>query len=347
MQFERSHHHFLPMHGIPQDSFIANTSLSFCLEARNPLKSRLNDDLKKGSWQERFVLPDRLMFFPMSKSNGRWTVGNHAVEPEPSNRCNETVSSIMRAASKAQQKELTKKTCFPLHELLRDIGKRKPFTHPEKNTKNNAAAVQIQRITRGGWQRLKFRIALLQNKLDAREQRTAAAIANVRERLQQRKEKYLKRMKARAKAEKEKVAFQSANVAEANQVIGFLQEDNTMIRTQNEELYQASNELKLENERIECSNQHLLAHCSQLEDHVKTLKDTNDRLLDVIPQYKESIDYLQNAIELHQVYSLSEYLLKVNYIKYTGTITQEVDNRCEDDKLVDEIAGYCLAIGRD
>jgi predicted nuclease with TOPRIM domain len=120
-----------------------------------------------------------------------------------------------------------------------------------------------------------------------------------------------------------------------------------MLRKQNEELYQAINELKLENERIECSNKHLWAHCSQLEDHVKNLRDTNDRLLDVIPQYKESINYLLDAIELHQQYSHSEYLLKVNYIKYTRTIAQVVDARCEDDKLVDKVAGYCLEMGSD
>jgi hypothetical protein len=324
MQLERSHHHFLPGHGILQDSFIAD-SLNFCLKARN-------DDLKKGD-QERF-LPD-LMFFSMSKTNGRWTVVNKSVEPNPSNPFNETtdpcknfnrpietVSSMKAVSEAAQKKNVTKKT-FPLHESW-VIDKRKHFTPPENNTKNNAAAVHIQRITRGGWQRLKFCIALLQNKLDAREQLTAAAIAKVREHLQQRKEKYLKRMKAKAKAE-DKVAFQSAAVAEANQVIGFLQQDSMMLRKQNEELCQAINELKLENERIECANEDIRAHCSQLKVHVKNLKDTNDMLLDVIPQYKESINYLQNAIELHQQHNFSEHLLKVNYMKCEGAIAQEVD----------------------
>jgi hypothetical protein len=250
----------------------------------------------------------------MCKSNGRWTVVNKSVEPNPANPYNETTDtcknfnrpietvSSRKPVSKeaAQKKKVTKKTRFPLLESW-DMGNLKRFTTPENNTTKNAAAVQIQRISRGGWQRLKFRIALLQNKLDTREQRTAAAIAKVRERLQQRKEKFLKRMKAKAKAEEEKVAFQSAAVAEANQVISFLRQDNMILQRQNEELYQAANELKLENERIECANRDLRAHCSQLEDHLKNLKDTNDMLLDVISQYKESIDYLQrNAIGFHQ-----------------------------------------------
>jgi hypothetical protein len=48
--------------------------------------------------------------------------------------------------------------------------KAKPIP-PESNKKNNKAAVQIQKIARGGWQRLMFKITVLQHKLDTSDER--------------------------------------------------------------------------------------------------------------------------------------------------------------------------------
>jgi chromosome segregation ATPase len=261
-------------------------------------------------------------------------------------RWSKTTNGSWGSASKSVEVKSTKAhfATKPFHKSIEEIPLPKPDTKTQKKNAENAAAIQIQRIARGGWQRLQFRIVLLQHKLDTREERTAAAIAKVRDGFQQRKDKYLKKMKARAKADQKIVSRESATAQEFLQAIDLLRKDNKRLRRQNEKLCEAIHELKLENERMESHAAQMCENFSQVEDDVKYLEDINDKLRDVTDQYEESIHNLQHAIEVRQQYFLSEHLVKVNYMKCTGTIAMAVEARCEDSIIVDEVVCYCLDI---
>jgi chromosome segregation ATPase len=307
MQFERSQPQHLTKHGILQESFISNTRLSFHHPARSKSESNKNDDTKKGKsrWSKT--------------KNGGWGHAKKSVEVE---------SIKAHFATK------------PFHKAIEEISLPKPDPMTLKKEAANAAAIQIQRIARGGWQRLQFRIVVLQHKLDTREERTAAAIAEVQERLRQQKDKYLKKMMKRATADRR----ESVTAQEIQQVIDVLRKDNKRLRKQNEKLYKAIDELKLENELIESQADQICKNFSQLEDEVKYLEEINEKLRDVTGQYEESINNLQNAIEVRQQYFLSEHLVKVSYMKWIVTVAEKVEDRCEDSKLVDEVVCYCLDI---
>merc|ERR1711897_71457 len=68
----------------------------------------------------------------------------------------------------------------------------------EGDTSGHAAAI-IQKLMRGWWQRLQFRIMFLKHQLNTQNERTEESINSIRERLQKRKEAYRKKMQKQAK----------------------------------------------------------------------------------------------------------------------------------------------------
>lgn len=283
-----------------------------------------------------------------SKVNGRWNVAKK-VSFDLIKKPDETAQE---GHSKKKQEDITE----PLPEQEPEhtastptrgwqFGKVKTFTRHLSNPKNNAAACLIQKMALGGMQRLKYRIALLQHKLDRKDELTASALDEVHKRLQSRKEKCLKKIKAKAAAANDEASLGALAVMESQRVISFLRKENKQIRQQNNDLAEKIHRLRTDNKRIKEASKRMDFTHEELKEHTKYLQDTNEKLKDVSRQYVDSIEQVTEALDVRQSYCLAEHTVKVNYVKCVGSVVEMMQERCDEDDLVDEVVSYCLEIG--
>jgi hypothetical protein len=213
---------------------------------------------------------------------------------------------------------------------------------PESNKKNNNAAIQIQRIARGGWQRLMFRIVVLQHKLDTKDQITNMQLQQIKERTQQRKETFRRKLELKSKSEDKKVSQESSLVKESKDVIAYLRKENQKFRQKNEKLYKNIKALNRESERLENANKLTDEHFASLNDHAKEIEETNAKLTTIVPMYEASVTRTREAVETRQQFGESEHTIRLAYVKTMATVMTMVEEGCKDLDLVDEIVGYCV-----
>ena len=242
----------------------------------------------------------------------------------------------------AKEDKKEKKVKAPAVHKKWEFGKPKSFVPPKYTKRNNHAATQIQRIARGGWQRLHFRIMLLEHKLDTRHERTADALEKVEQRTEQRKEALRSKMEERAKKQLEKVTAEQKAAQEGQRIIAYLRKENKKLREKNEKIFSAIYALKEQNARLEEANESTDESFSTLNDHAKQIEDTHEKLKVIVPQYKSSVEKLRDAVEVRRQFCLAEHKIKLMYVKCVGTLVEMVEDGCKDTKLVDEVVTYCI-----
>lgn len=248
-----------------------------------------------------------------------------------------------RVASPSTVKKATVTSLPPIRECC-EFSKRAVTLRPVPNAKNNFAATQIQKIARGWYQRLQFRVTFLEHKLATQEQGTAAEIQKIQDRLQRRKDRFLQRMKTKIKAESDRMELQARAAKEASQIIAYLRKENLKLRRKGEKLAQEIFTLKAQNERLEEISEQTRNQSKEITEHIEYLFDVHEQLLQVIPQYQASIRHLENAAGARQHNCLAEHNVKIKYFKSIGEIVEMVEERCEDEKLADEVVQYCLSL---
>jgi hypothetical protein len=212
---------------------------------------------------------------------------------------------------------------------------------PASNEVNNAAAVQMQRIARGGWQRLKFRIRLLQHKLDTVDERKSKELRHIEDLLQQRKYTFHERLARKAWAPVDAVCQVTA---EHKQLIAYLQKDNKRLRVKNQEIYRDIQQMKHENERLEEANAKTVEYMKTLKDHTVRVEETNEQLNELVPKYKSSVEIMENAINKRIEVGASELKTRLMYAQCIGEAVEVLDARCSDKELVDQVFELCLGL---
>jgi hypothetical protein len=212
----------------------------------------------------------------------------------------------------------------------------------ESNKKNNKAAIQIQRIARGGWQRLMFKIAVLQHKLDTSDERTNVQLQRIKEHTQKRKDKYRKKLQLEAAAELKKTAQQSTLAKESKDIIAYLRRENQKFRIKNENLHKKIKALNVDSGRLDNVNATTDEHCSSLNDQAKQIEATNAKFQTIVPMYADSVARTREAVEVRQQFCESEHTIRLLYVKAIGTAMTMMEEGCKDTALVDEIVEYCL-----
>jgi hypothetical protein len=205
------------------------------------------------------------------------------------------------------------------------------------------AAIEIQRIARGGWQRLMFRIALLQHKLDTHGERTAACIQRIKNRTQQRKDKFTRQIKKQEQAVLKRSAQESILAEESRRICEFLRKENSKLRIKNERIYGAIEALKHDNARLENANVATDEHFSTLGDQAKHIEEMNVKLITVVPEYETSVEEMSEAVEMRRQFCLSENNIKLTYVTAIIKVAEMIEDRCKDSDLVDEVFEYCLS----
>jgi len=228
-----------------------------------------------------------------------------------------------------------------------EFGKKKDFVRHAATPRNNKAAMQLQRIARGGMQRMHFKIMRLQHLLDTRQERTDRAVADVRKDLAHKKDVLLSQAKVQLAIQDRKLDQAIAVSTESRNVIAYLRKENKKLREKNEEIAVASLNMKAQNRRLEEANKHTEENLKILREHADHIEDTHRKLNEVIPKYLENIDVLQDAVNTRDAYCIAEHKIKVMYTKLMGDVVEKVENRrpwaCEDrDQLEEEIMELCL-----
>jgi hypothetical protein len=205
------------------------------------------------------------------------------------------------------------------------------------------AAIEIQRIARGGWQRLMFRIALLQHKLDTHGERTAVCIQRIKDRTQQRKDKFTRQIEKQEQALLKRSAQESILAEESRKICQFLRKENNRLRIKNEKIYKAIQALKHDNARLENANIATDEHFSTLGDQAKHIEEMNVKLKTIVPVYEASVEEMSEAVEMRRQFCLSENKIKLTYVTSIIKAAEMLEDRCKDSDLVDEIFEYCLS----
>ena len=226
-----------------------------------------------------------------------------------------------------------------------EFGKPKTFVRPEINEETTKAAILIQKIARGGWQRMKFRVQLLQHKLDTREERTAQAIDKVWDETQEKKDRYFDIVYGKSERKMDKrLARERAKRDQGQQIISHLRKDNKAIRSKNTKLAQDILEYAEHNERLSKAADRALHNIDDLKGHVKRFQETHDQLQKVLPMYKGRVEIVEELAEERQQYCLAEHNSKVLYMKCVANIVEMIEDQCDQPELVEEVVSYLLSM---
>ena len=223
-----------------------------------------------------------------------------------------------------------------------DFGKKKTFEVPDDNRVTNAAAVCIQRIARGGMQRLHYKVMQLEHMLDTRQERTDEAIAKINERTQQRKDTFRRKAEQDAKKKSRKTEQVCKTVEESQKLIAYLRRENKKLREKNDKIYEASRNIKGQNDRMEDANQATEASVSILADHFKKIEETHTRLQEIIPKYQESVKTLVDTVEVRDQWCAVEHKIKLMYVKLLGNVVEIMEDAKGEDELAEEVLQAAL-----
>lgn len=220
----------------------------------------------------------------------------------------------------------------------------KTFIRTPDSVENNKAAIKIQKMVRGKCARTVFRIKSLEHRLMQVNKQRETEVQEI----QQNKESRLiaarrkNTQKQASMLKKQLVTAETAN--EGSKIIHYLRSENKKLRKKNEKIAASMLALKQHNERLEKATTETDDSQSLLGTHYEKIKETNDVLLKVVPQYEAKLKEMQEALEIRRQYCASEHKMKVMYVKLVGTLTEMVENHSNDMALIDEITAYCLEL---
>ena len=223
------------------------------------------------------------------------------------------------------------------------FGKKSNFTPAPSNAKTNQAAITIQRVARGGWQRIKFKLLSLQNKLDTANERTTTELEKLREDTEQRMRDFRTKTKKHCdEKNNELLETEFEASAEASKMIHFLRKENKKLREKNRKIFESNHGLRVNNGRLEDANNQTDTSFGTLNSHAKDINETNVKLNEVVPKYEEGIEKMKKAVEVRQQYCVSEHKIRLLYTKCIGQIVMMAEKKCKDENLVDEIVEYAM-----
>jgi hypothetical protein len=186
------------------------------------------------------------------------------------------------------------------------------------------AAVQIQRIVRGWYQRLLYRIMCLQKQLDTSDERKRLALQRIEDRLHMHKYTFREKLERKAIAS---VSETSKGTKQAQEMILYLRKANKKLRERNQKLYNNIQNFKHNNRRLEEANAATAEYFEKLKEHTEHLEVINRKLLESERHYKTTLENVEDGIALREHYYLAEHRVKTCYAQSIATIVDLTDAR--------------------
>lgn len=210
-------------------------------------------------------------------------------------------------------------------------------THPTDKVGN--AARQIQRFVRGWWQRLCFRLRLLEKRLKSIEE-AHGQIDEIRVSLESQKISYYSEAKTKeAERYESHMMLQGSLAQEAEQVIDYLLSNNRKL-LQKIELRRKNIEILRGREKSlsgACRCTHKLQ--GTMEKRITSVASTHEKLVEVAPLYQKKVAELTEISIQRQELCMVEQRMKALYASGIDEMVRTVEKRCSgfDPSLVSAI----------
>lgn len=226
-----------------------------------------------------------------------------------------------------------------------EFGKVKTFVRPPNTVTTNKAATIITTIVRGWWQRLKYRTQLVQYKLRTIDERIAQKIHQMNMNVQIEKVRMLQDAKNGTALDK-KIRQAAETLKEADTIVAYLRKQNMKLRQKNKKLMSSILELKHQNERLENVTYKGDDANLELQKFSEQIEETHGKLNEVIPKYLDSIQTLQDALDVRDKYCHSEKTVRILYTHLLGTIVSMMQNHYHNNNstLVSDITSQVLTV---
>lgn len=224
----------------------------------------------------------------------------------------------------------------------RYMGKVYRFARPARSFENHYAATDIQRVVRGGMQRLRYKIQRLEHWLDTSRDRTDRELAAIRKDTELRKAAIRAELEASTEKSRERSAQTEVAAGECQKLIDYLRLENRRLRDDNNKISNAIQALKHENERIFDANSSSDDSIGSLAKHAKTIQKTHAKLQKVIPQYKAAIQEMEAAVRLRDLHLETERKLRGLYLNWGSEVMELFDGTMGEDELSDDVVRMCL-----
>lgn len=225
-----------------------------------------------------------------------------------------------------------------------EFGKSKQFDIPVSSARTNKAATTIQRLARGGMQRLHYKIQRYEWLLQTRDERTQADVTVLKQKFDAEKKKYRAKVEEESKKESRLLKQTCKTAEESQKLIAYLRQENKKLREKNQKVHDAIVNLKQQNARLDGANQVTDGSLNTLKDHAKTVEETHAKLMEVIPKYKESIATMTEASQTRRQYGEAEHKIRLLYVKLLGEIFERLEMSTTEQAMAEEVERSMLEL---
>jgi hypothetical protein len=214
---------------------------------------------------------------------------------------------------------------------------RKQRSTPQKYELNHhAAASTIASIARGQRDRLKAELRRLEQRLEMIKAATEADIATIAEQTKLDKNEFKKRANDRSLKNVGRKGQQEPQVEENQATIARLRKENSQVRAQNVQMAKDIAALRVNNERLNTSQEATEGCFNHLKYHDDTCEGENARLRSIKAKYEKAIEDHQEHLDLHNSHIAVEVKVKGRYRELLGNILKQLDQSKGNKTLRDE-----------
>ena len=261
--------------------------------------------------------------------------------PEEPSKSVDTTERTTLDHNATQKRKPKKSVTFSIPEMrvypVWEFGKRKNFRIPQLTNRNQEAAIQIQRIARGGMQRLHYKILRLNYLLETRHERTNAAIAKIHDRSAQRKNQFLTEIEQQNRENARKAERYVVVAHESQKIVEFLRKSNKEQREKLEKYNTANSILREQNDRLLKSKNLAEGTFWSLNDHAKTILETHTKLKVAIKRYQERVLTLQTLIEDRITHGKTEHRIKLKYMQTLGEMAVRLEETPGEEEIAQRV----------
>jgi hypothetical protein len=309
------------------DSFLINLDDS----------TAMRDDVLLYKQQESFVEVREVK--PKAKKDKK--------EAKKSKKSDKDATTSKAKSPKSKQKRVAFSGIKPSYTSW-DFGKVKKVDLPSVSSTTIHAAILIQRMMRGWWRRMNFRVQLLTYRLENRERLTSEALERVWNDTEAKKNKFYEIMKGKMDRRQDRdIEMKVTCRSQGQQIIEYLRKDNKKIREDTDRIKRKFREQKEKHLNLEAASDQIAQNMEVLQVHTKRFQETHNQLSRIEPVYQDKVAMLEESYAQAKAYCDTEHICKFKYLNAMEKIVTLVQDRCTNRKLVDKVVDLMLSIDVD
>lgn len=215
----------------------------------------------------------------------------------------------------------------------------------DKFAMKNKAATKIQAFARGWGRRLTSQVCTLELQLQAIEENRVRELAAIE--AWKAKEMIAIRMKYEEQAARTdaKARQNQETLDQANEIISYLRKSNARLRSKNETLRSAIDQLMAENKMLQ-EQSSKYDNFKELTDTMGKINSENSTIIRILAEFEGRKLCLEDAIEKRDDHIMFENRVGRLYLNAMQAIVLAVEDVCEDEELVFLVEEMCLQVDK-